>query len=387
MNQPSLYIHIPFCVRKCEYCDFYSGVATDSDIELYLKALKQEMLARLPANFAPRTVFMGGGTPTRLSAAQLKTLGEMLNETLDMSSCLEFTSEINPGTLTADKAAALRAMGVDRASLGVQSFSDKYLKGLGRLYESGTVDDAIGFIRQAGIKRLSMDLIFALPTQTLDELRTDLDKALSYGTEHLSLYALTYEDDTPLTRQLERGEVEPCDEELEREMFTLIGQACSEHGLQRYEVSNFAKPDAECAHNLVYWRGGDWYGVGAGAHGMIDGEVTRNAGDFSAYSADIGNIEANQTSLVSPFTEQLSGMQRAEALLLMGLRLTEGVNLNQFRQLAGRPLTELCAKPAAELTQLGLIEFTDTHVRASSEGLLVLDRVILEFASVLETLS
>ncbi|MCF6229094.1 MAG: radical SAM protein, partial [Planctomycetes bacterium] len=158
MNQPSLYIHIPFCVRKCEYCDFYSGVATDADIELYLQALKREMQVRLPLNFAPHTVFMGGGTPTRLSASQLTMLGETLNETLDLSSCIEFTSEINPGTLTAAKAEALRGMGVNRASLGVQSFSDKYLKGLGRLYESGTVDDAIGYIRQAGIERLSMDL-------------------------------------------------------------------------------------------------------------------------------------------------------------------------------------------------------------------------------------
>ncbi|MDC1142581.1 radical SAM family heme chaperone HemW [Planctomycetota bacterium] len=380
MTQPSLYIHIPFCVRKCEYCDFYSGVATDADIEQYLKALGQELELRLPAGFAPHTIFMGGGTPTRLSADQLNLLGDTLAASIDISSCVEFTSEINPGTLTADKADALVRMGVNRASLGVQSFDDRFLGELGRLYESGTVDTAIGHIKTAGIKRLSMDLIFALPTQTLNDLKADLTKALSYDAEHLSLYALTYEDDTPLTRQLERGEVEPCDEELEREMFQLIGETCAANELSRYEVSNFARPDAACKHNLVYWQGGDWYGIGAGAHGMVIGEVTANASDFKAYTEA---LLANQ-KLPETRRERLTGLERAEALLLMGLRLTDGVDLNRFRQFAGVPLTDVCAKPASELTQLGLIEFNDTHVRATAEGLLVLDRVILEFASALE---
>ncbi|MHC4841097.1 MAG: radical SAM family heme chaperone HemW [Planctomycetota bacterium] len=380
MNQPSLYIHIPFCVRKCEYCDFYSGVATDDDIQRYLRALEVELALRLPDDFAPHTIFVGGGTPTRLSADQLSRLGEVVNGALDMSSCIEFTSEINPGTLNAAKATALRSMGVNRASLGVQSFDDRFLDGLGRLYESGTVDAAVGMIKASGIERLSMDLIFAMPTQTLEDVRADVEKALSFDSEHLSLYALTYEDETPLTRQLERGEIEPCDEELERQMFKMIGETCAACGLSRYEVSNFARQGAECRHNLAYWQGGEWYGVGAGAHGMINGEVTANAADFKAYTGAL----LNDRKLPESRHERLDGMQRAETLLLMGLRLTEGVDLNRFRQLAGTPLTEICAKPASELTQLGLIEFTDTHVRATAEGMLVLDRVILEFASVLE---
>jgi oxygen-independent coproporphyrinogen-3 oxidase len=377
--QPSLYIHIPFCVRKCEYCNFYSGVASEAEIDGYLVALEREFALRFPEGLSPPTIFIGGGTPTRLSASQLTRLGETLRRHVNLRECAEFTSEINPGTLTPAKAEALRNMGVNRASFGVQSFNPKYLDGLGRAYEAGTATAAVEMARAAGIQRISMDLIFAVPGQTVAELQDDLRQALAHNTEHLSFYALTYEDDTPLTRQLQAGDVEPCPEELEREMFAMVGETCAKAGLPRYEVSNFARPGAECAHNLVYWTGGDWRGLGAGAHGMVQGEITANAADFKYYVQAL-----SEDRLPVSRREQLPPTGRAETLLLMGLRLTRGVELARFHQFAGAGFDAMCGEAAAKLSKLGLLELSPTHVRATPEGLLVLDSVILELASAME---
>jgi oxygen-independent coproporphyrinogen-3 oxidase len=232
-------------------------------------------------------------------------------------------------------------------------------------------------VRAAGILRTSIDLIFALPGQSLAQVRSDIARALDLGTEHLSFYALTYEDDTPLTRDLVAGRVQPCEEELEREMFSVIGDACAKAGLPRYEVSNFAKPGAECRHNLVYWTLGDWHGVGAAAHGMVNGEISENAADHRAYSRAL--LEENKWPVVRQ--EKLAPAQRAETLLLMGLRLTRGVELARYQAVAGQSFANACGEAAQALTRQGLLEVTPSHVRCTDEGLLLLDRVVLELAS------
>jgi len=373
----SLYIHIPFCVRHCEYCDFYSEVASERDIDAYLNALEREFRLRFADGLAPETIFVGGGTPTRLSAAQLRRLGEILARYIDKARPNEFTVEINPGTLDSEKASALAAMGVSRASFGVQSFDERLLKGLGRIHEAGKAAEAVNLVRSAGIARTSIDLIFALPGQSLDQVRNDIARALELGTEHLSFYALTYEDDTPLTRDLIAGRVQPCEEDLEREMFSVIGQACSKAGLPRYEVSNFAKPGAECRHNLAYWTLCDWHGVGAAAHGMCEGEITENAADHRAYTRAL--LEENKWPVVR--REKLGPMQRAETLLLMGLRLTRGIELARFKAIAGQSFESACGEAARVLTRQGLLEVTPSHARCTKEGLLLLDRVVLELAN------
>lgn len=374
----SLYIHIPFCVRKCGYCDFYSGVASDADIGRYLAALEREFALRAPGGLAPETIFIGGGTPTRLNATQLGVLGGILRKHVNLGACTEFTCEINPGTLTSEKADALVAMGVNRASFGVQSFEPKYLAGLDRAHEAGVAPRALEIARAAGVNRLNVDLMFAMPGQTLAEFESDIRQALALGTEHISMYALTYEDDTPLTRQLKDGRIAECPPELEEAMFELAGDVAGKAGMARYEVSNFARPGAECAHNLVYWTCGDWYGFGAGAHGMISGVVQRNAPDFHAYCKflDEGRPPFHSDAAMSP-------PQRAETLLLMGLRLTRGVELQRFRHFAGVDFHTACGEPAGRLIELGLLELTPTHVRATPRGMLVLDSVILELAMAL----
>ncbi|MBX3475523.1 MAG: radical SAM family heme chaperone HemW [Planctomycetes bacterium] len=374
----SLYIHVPFCVRKCGYCDFYSGVAGDADIERYIAALDREFALRAPTGLAPETIFIGGGTPTRLSAPQLGALGAILKRYVDLRACTEFTCEINPGTLTPQKADALVAMGVNRASFGVQSFEPKYLQGLDRAHEAGVAPRALEIARAAGISRLNMDLMFAMPGQTLAEFESDIRQALNLGTQHISMYALTFEDDTPLTRQLKQGTIAEAPPELEEAMFQLAGRVAGEAGLARYEVSNFARPGAECAHNLVYWTCGDWHGFGAGAHGMTGGVVTRNVADFAAYERCLseGNVPHVPDAPMAP-------AERAETLLLMGLRLTRGVELQRFRQFTGVDFHVACGEPAGRLIELGLLELTPAHVRATPRGMLVLDSVILELAMAL----
>ncbi len=373
----SLYIHIPFCVRHCEYCDFYSEVASERDIDAYLNALEREFRLRFADGLAPETIFVGGGTPTRLSADQLRRFGEIIARYTDKSRLHEFTVEINPGTLDAEKVQALAAMGVSRASFGVQSFDESFLKGLGRIHEAGKAAEAVNLVRSAGIERTSIDLIFALPGQSLEQVRSDIARALELGTEHLSFYALTYEDDTPLTRDLIAGRVQPCEEELEREMFSVIGDACANAGLPRYEVSNFARPGAECRHNLVYWTLGDWHGVGAAAHGMIGGEITENAADHRSYTRAL--LEENRLPVAR--REQLGPMQRAETYLLMGLRLTRGIELARFKAIAGQSFEGACGEAARVLTRQGLLEVTPSHARCTDEGLLLLDRIVLELAN------
>lgn len=373
----SLYVHIPFCVRHCEYCDFYSEVAGEHDIDAYLNALEREFRLRFADGLAPETIFVGGGTPTRLSARQLRRFGEIVARYIDKARLDEFTVEINPGTLDAEKAAALAAMGVTRASFGVQSFNEGFLKSLGRIHEAGKAAEAVNLVRQAGIERTSIDLIFALPGQSLEQVRSDIARALELGTEHLSFYALTYEDDTPLTRDLIAGRVQPCEEELEREMFSVIGETCAKAGLPRYEVSNFARVGAECRHNLVYWNLGNWHGVGAAAHGMFDGEITENAADHRAYTRAL--LEENRWPVVR--REMLAPLQRAETLLLMGLRLTRGFELARFAAIAGQSFESACGEAARALTRQGLLEVTPSHVRCTQEGLLLLDRVVLELAN------
>lgn len=377
---PSLYVHIPFCVRKCEYCDFYSEAAGEQDIDRYLAALEREFQLRFADGITPHTVFIGGGTPTRLNARQLRALGAIFSRHVDLSSCAEFTCEINPSTLDPEKAGALAALGVNRASFGVQSFNPSFLHALGRGYEAGTPAAAVACARVAGITRINLDLMFALPGQSVGQLKDDITRAIDLDTEHLSLYALTYEDDTPLTRDLAAGRVAPCPENLECEMFTAAGEVCAAAGLQRYEVSNFARPGAECLHNLVYWRTGDWAGVGAGAHSLLGGEITANAADHRAYAETL-----EQGRVPTTRRELLEGAQLAETVLLMGLRLREGVSLARMNTLVEENFQTRCAGPLETLTNQGLIEVVDGRLRATEEGLLLLDTVILELACALDS--
>ena len=290
----SLYLHIPFCFHKCHYCDFYSFVDTRDRQEAFTRQLESELalLAPLARGEPLRTIFVGGGTPSLLRVELWKDLLATLGELFDLSNIQtepteafagEFTVECNPETVTPELMHTLRAGGVTRVSVGAQTFNPQHLQTLERWHDPANVGKAIELARQAGITRQSLDLIYAIPGQTLADLEADLDRAIELGSEHVSAYTLTYEPNTAMTMRMRRGEFEPAAEGLEIEMFDLVESRLASAGLDRYEVSNFAKPGGECRHNLAYWRQSDWLAAGPSASAHVHGhryKVVPRLGDY-----------------------------------------------------------------------------------------------------------
>ncbi len=372
----ALYVHIPFCIRKCGYCDFYSEVANDQEMEAFLQALEQELhyYAQKYQNFQPRTIFFGGGTPTKLGAKELQKLGKSIHGLIDLSKLEEWSCEINPGTLDREKAQVLVDMGVNRASFGVQSFNPQHLKELDREHEAGKVQEAFDCASKARIKNISFDLIFGLPTQTLQEWATDLEQALRYKTQHLSLYALTYEEHTPLTRALEAGEITAIDPEREAKMYQHALEKCRDSGFARYEVSNFALPGFESKHNLLYWQCGDWLGIGPSAHSAEGKKRWANISDHRLYTQ---HWHQKRQPLLA-LEEENSHEAYGDEILMMGLRTSYGVNAADFLERTGLRLEERCGPVLDELQNQGLLDWNGKSLRATEQGILLLDAIILE---------
>ncbi len=378
----SLYIHIPFCFHKCHYCDFYSIVDTRDRQEAFAARLIAELAAIAPLAGPLKTIFVGGGTPTLLRPDLWGELLAALETHFDLATIHtggEFSVECNPETATSELFAILQAGGVGRISIGAQSFNPVHLKALERWHEPDNVGRAIQLARDAGIDRQSIDLIFAIPGQTLDDLARDLDIALGLGVGHLSCYNLTYESNTPMTRRLQRGEFEPADEDLEIAMQDLIVDHCSAAGLERYEISNFARPGQECAHNLAYWRQEQWLAAGPSASGHVCGWRWKNVPRLGDYLAGGGLPPAVDIESPDP--------SRALAERLMtGLRLREGVPWNEIERAAaaldGR-VRDAIDGVRASLESRGLIETHGDRVVASESGLRFADLIAREFLGVL----
>jgi oxygen-independent coproporphyrinogen III oxidase len=322
----SLYIHVPFCFHKCHYCDFYSIVDTRDRQEPFVERLLRELTALTPWASGPlETVFIGGGTPSLLAPHLWRRLLHHLDACFATRTMLdrggEFTVECNPETVTSELADAFAAGGVTRVSMGAQSFKPTHLKTLERWHDPSKVAPALDCMRSAGIRRQSIDLIFGIPGQSMDDWREDLTTAVQLDTEHLSCYGLTYEQGTAMTARLERGEFTPADEDLEADMFEATIDHLARQGLHRYELSNFARPGAECRHNLVYWRQGNWLAAGPAASGHIDGLRWKNVPRLD----DHLKATPDDTSLISE-SETPSPARNLIELLMTGLRLSEGLD-------------------------------------------------------------
>ncbi len=364
----SLYIHIPFCIKKCNYCDFVSYSHNPSAVDKYLQGLEREMelVARelSPAGKTLKTIFLGGGTPTSLTANQLHNILEKTREYFTWEAGIEVTVEANPGTVDLEKLTVLRTAGVNRMSLGVQAFQETLLKGIGRIHTTAEIYSGVELARQAGFANLNLDLMYALPGQTMEDWTDTLDKALALGVEHISAYSLKLEPGTTYYQAWQEGKLTPCDQDLEADMYQEAISRLTTAGFNHYEISNFARPGRECRHNLTYWLLEEYLGLGPAAHSLIGGHRLANLGSLQAYIAFLDNgqrpLEDDQI-----LTERDA---RAEFMFL-GLRLTRGVEKTRFQHRFGTDLTQAYGKAIAKLVALNLLEETPELIRLTPKGL------------------
>ena len=370
---PSLYIHIPFCISKCIYCDFNSIVMKSQIVDEYLNAIESELQA-INGKYSFTTVYIGGGTPTVLNEIQLSKLLDIISKHVDVFNLKEYTIEVNPGTLNEEKIFALKDSCIDRVSIGIQSFNDKYLKLLGRIHTAMEAKDIFSSLREKRLGNISIDLIYGYPTQTLSEWKTDLRKCLTLGPEHISAYCLTYEQGTPLVGMMNSGKLKKLSEEEELNMYEHTNDFLGNKGYKHYEISNFAKPGKECQHNTVYWENREYIGIGAGAFSYINGERYCSIKNVKEY---ISAVKSKKNLIC--FSEKLPQEKRASEILIMALRMTSGISKNEFLSRSGYDLTELFGTQLNILTQAGLINFDDERIRLTRKGLSLADSVMMEF--------
>ena len=370
----SIYIHIPFCLSKCPYCDFSSQVAGAEPIDAYVAALCLEVRAAADwlraESRSVATVYMGGGTPTVLSADQIARILEPALEPADSGA--EITVEVNPGTIDLAKLKRLAEDGVNRLSIGAQSLDDAVLRSLSRIHSAEEARRAIDLAGRAGFDELSVDLMFGVPGQRIESFADTLDEVVALGAPHVSAYCLTFEEGTPLLLARQAGRVSEPDEGEVISMFWLAEEKLAEGALRRYEISNFARPGHECAHNLVYWRGGEYLGLGAAAHSFLGRERWWNTSDIDEYVRCISTAQSAEEG-----REALTADQRAMERAMLGLRLTEGLPLSELTPLGGTS-SPTAPSTLQSLESRGLIKLSGGRVRLTRDGLIVADDVILE---------
>ncbi|WP_207712833.1 radical SAM family heme chaperone HemW [Desulfofundulus sp. TPOSR] len=374
----SLYIHVPFCIRKCRYCDFVSYAYDPEAARRYRVALLREM-ALYQERLAPQerrlqTIFIGGGTPTCLPEEDLAAILEGCSRYFQWLSGVEVTVEANPGTVDLPKLKALRYAGVNRLSLGVQTCSDRFLKLLGRVHDFTQAVEAVQLARRAGFDNLNLDLIFAIPGQTMADWQHCLDKILALQPEHISAYSLQIEEGTPLARAVAEGRVLPCDEETELAMYQEVINFLAARGYEHYEISNFARPGYRCRHNLTYWHNEPYLGLGPAAHSYLGDGRFYNTGSLEEYEARLLSGE-----LPVAGREKLSRATMMAETVFLGLRLIEGLDLEKFAARFGKNIEEVFGEQVKKLSSLGLVEICSNRLRLTSRGLPLANAVFREF--------
>jgi len=368
-----VYVHFPFCARKCPYCDFNSHARRDDEIDAYIDALVAEGRA-WSGRVRAETVFFGGGTPTHCSAAQLERYVGLLLDVLAPAADAEITVEANPGSVDEAKVATLRRVGVNRVSMGAQSFHDHHLATLGRIHVAADTARSAATVRAGGIPRLSLDLILAVPGQTLAEQAADVEQVLALGPEHVSGYVLTYEEGTVFTKRMRQGHLPPPRPDRELAHLHLVRDALERAGFLRYEISNFARPGAQSRHNLAYWNNADWLGLGAGAQSHSCGRRWKNVDDPRAYTEAIQG-----TGEAVVWHESVSPPWQLFESLMMGLRLVDGVDLDALAARYRIDVRDVNAAALAGHEAAGFLRHDGARLRLTSAGLDVANAVIGDF--------
>lgn len=374
----ALYIHVPFCVRKCLYCDFISYPYHKQAAEKYLTGLRGEIELRTKSEDNQRwkisTVFIGGGTPTCLSTGLLLEIIKLIKKHFILSLDSEFTVEANPGTVDQAKLLVLRRAGVNRISLGAQSCSDTTLHTLGRIHTHEETVAAVRQIRQAGFENINLDLIFEVPGQTRVEWQQCLEQVMNLHPEHISAYALQLEAGTPLKAMVDAGHMAQSDEDTRLSMYHDAIHILNDAGFYQYEISNFARPGHECLNNLIYWHNGEYLGLGPAAHSRIKSWRTANEGDLSKYNA---MLDAEKLPLA--WSEPITPENDIFETIFLGLRMISGLDLNRFRERFGRSLESVYPGLTEQLIEKDLLELRGNYLRLTTRGLVVANEVMVEF--------
>jgi oxygen-independent coproporphyrinogen III oxidase len=377
MQPAGIYIHVPFCRARCSYCDFATGTYQQTAAARYVSALIQELTVHAHAHtpVTVDTIYFGGGTPSLLTPAQVEAILCVVHEQFRIARDVEVTMEMNPGTVTPETLRAYRALGVNRASFGLQTFDDEQLRRLGRTHTAADARRTFAHLRAAGFDNISFDLIAGLPAQTVAEWAHNLDEALALRPEHLSLYLLEVHEGTPLAEQLTRGMWPQPDADVAAEMYRLLLARMTGAAYEHYEISNFARPGFASRHNLKYWTGAPYYGFGNSAH-SYDGARLRWANERDA-ARYVELIEANQRAVVE--TVALDEHDASAEALFTGLRLMRGVDLSAHRARFGTDVRAHYDEDLRRFSEAGLIELDDDRLRLTPAGVLLSNEIFAAF--------
>ena len=369
-----IYVHIPFCVRKCYYCDFNSGPLSESARRLYLGALQEEIRNTPWRNCPARTMFLGGGTPSELTIVELQDLVTALTQAFPFEEDAEWSIECNPGTMSRTFFPALRELGFNRISLGVQSFNDSHLRALGRIHNAEEARDAYRAFRQAGFDNVNLDLIFALPGQTLGEWRSDLEEAICLSPEHLSLYNLTIEPGTEFGNRLAGGMLEEADEDLAADMYELAMDLTRAGGYQQYEISNYSRPGRECAHNHIYWSNQPYLGFGVSASSFVRGSRWTQTASLTEYARTASSPRVTRAS-----EEKLNDREALGEAIMLGLRTEEGISPAALSNRYCYDVASLFSQTFETLGQNGFLYQEGEKIRLTRRGKMMANDVCALF--------
>jgi oxygen-independent coproporphyrinogen III oxidase len=369
-HQPiGLYIHVPFCARRCTYCDFATWAGREKEIPRYVDAVIREIERRGTETGHPRadTIFLGGGTPSLLDEVQITRVLDSLHEAFPVEAGAEITSEANPETLTPAFARAARKAGVNRLSMGAQAKQANLLQLLGRIHNWERVVAAAGIAREAGFENYNIDLMFGLPSQTVADVRETLEGAIALGPTHLACYGLIVEEGTSICRDVARGKLTLPDEEVERDMYEFARQTLAEHGFEQYEISNFAREGYACRHNLGCWTRVPYLGFGCAAHSFFTDCRTMNPSTLDAYFAG-----------EEPKTEQVSKEQARFESMMLGLRVTRGVTEEEFTHMHGMSIREAFGDKLDKPINAGLLQWHEGALRLTRRGMDLENSVLVD---------
>lgn len=376
MKHLSLYIHIPFCIKKCLYCDFPSYGGCESIFDDYVNSLINEIRETKESfsDYNIKSIFLGGGTPSILSPKLTGKIMDTVFNCFNIDSNCEITTEANPKTVDEFKLREYKAMDINRISFGVQAWQNNILKSLGRVH---TIDDFIKNIAQArdiGFKNINADIMFALPNQTLYDWEETLEKIIKLNPTHISAYSLIIEDGTVFGKMYDEGNLKPCDEVLDRKMYYMAKEMLSDKGYNQYEISNFAKEGFECYHNKVYWRCDEYIGYGLGSHSYFNGERFNNTYDIEKYIGSKGKY-----SVIKENIEKLKTEDMYAEFMFMGLRMTKGIEKQRFFERFNKSVFDVYGNEIKHLKELNLINETDTNIMLTEKGVDVSNTVFEKF--------